>query len=222
MKNTIILLLISLMFTSCFEIKEEVNMFKDGSGEVIMTVDLSESKDNLKSYMQMEEFQGQRIPKPSEIDEYIERISNVLKRVEGLSNVQSTSDYEDFVFAFSGDFTDVDVLNKAVNTLSDEMSKSVSEAHRLKKDNFRQTKNQFQRLFDYPIDYSLYEKLGSMQQFVMESAHITSIYRFPQAVKSVSNGNAKLSSNRKAVMFRSTVAEIAKGNTKLANTISFF
>lgn len=221
-KIIFLLLLTSFFFTSCLEITEEVSMNADGSGSAVMTVNLSESKDNIKNYMSQEEYQGMKIPKVDEIKEMIAEVETVMRGVSGLSNVESKSNFEDFIFSFSGNFSDLNVLNTAVNTLAKELSKkSPMTQTPVIKDNFSYTKGNFKRHFDYPIDTEMYGKLGFMQQFLLENSRLVGIYRFPTAVKSQSNTNAKLSSSKKSVMLKTNLAQIAKGETSLENTISY-
>ena len=225
MKNIqffILLLFASLFFTSCLELTEEVSMNTDGSGSAVLTVNLSESKDNIKHYMSQEEYQGVKIPKIDKIKEIVAEMEDAMRSVKGLSNVESQTNFEDYVFSFTGDFANVEVLNTAVNTLVKEMSKkSPTGRTPLIKDNFSYTNGHFKRHFDYPIDTEIYNKLGFMEQFLLENARLVGIYRFPNTVKSKSNAKANLSPSKKSVMLKTNFAEIAKGETSLENVISY-
>lgn len=217
-----LLLLTMTFFTSCLELTEEVSMNKDGSGSTVLTVNLSESKDNIKHYMDQKEYQGMKIPQVSEIQSMIDEMETVMKGVDGLTNVQSNRNFDDFVFSFSGDFTDVDVLNKAVNVLAKEMSKkSPTGKTPVIKDNFSYAKGTFRRLFDYPIAAGVYDQLGFMEKFMLENARLVGIYRFPETVKTKSNDKASLSASQKSVMIKTTAAEIIKGQATMANEITY-
>ncbi len=220
MKQILFFLLLSLSFTSCIEIMEEVNLNADGSGSGVVTVNLSASKDNLKSYMDQGSYEGNQLPTQSEMEAEIEKLVNALQKVEGLSNVQSNSNFEDFVFKFSGDFKDIEVLNSMMGTVAKELSNQPLPKMMIK-DNFRYDGKEFKRLFDYPIDYTLYDRLPTMQRFILENTNLVSIYRFKQPVKQYSNRKARLSPTKKALMMMTTFAEIMKGETKIENTVSF-
>lgn len=208
--------------TSCLELTEEVKMNDDGSGSATLTINLSESKDNIKHYLSQEEYQGMKIPKISDIEASLVEMEAVMRNVSGLSNVQSQKNFEDYVFSFSGDFANVEVLNQAVNALVKEMSKkSPTGQVPIIKDNFSYKNGQFKRHFDYPIDTKLYDQMGFMQQFFMENARLTGIYRFPSTVQSTSNTKTSVSSSQKSVMLQTNVAEIAKGETTIENIIQY-
>ncbi len=55
----------------------------------------------------------------------------------------------------------------------------------------------------------------------METARIISIYRFKESIKTYSNRQARLSPTKRALMMICSPAEIAKGETTMANTITF-
>lgn len=213
------LLCLSFFFTGCFEIFEEVDMNNDGSGKVLLTINGSQSKQNLKNYMQQDQIQGIKIPKRAEIDQEIARIEEVLKRVKGISNVNTSTDYEEFILKVSGDFTDVQALNNAINTVSDALNRSAYET--IKKDNFAYAKNKFSRLFDYPMDKTIYDRLDFGTRFVLETAQLSSIYRFNKEVKNVTNTKSKISPSGKSVMLKSNLSGFVKGDVELANEVSF-
>ena len=107
MKNVVLfgaIMMLSVFATGCFEIREEVNMNSDGSGQLTLTVNMSESKTNLASYMKMDEVQGMEVPTKEEIEAEIERVKRALANSKGISNVSSSSDFENFIFKIKGDF----------------------------------------------------------------------------------------------------------------------
>ncbi len=216
------LLVASLFLTSCFELKEEISMNADGSGSMTLTINLSQSKQNLANFLKGGEFQGQKLPSKEEIIEKINEAKNILANVEGLSDIQNTTDFENFIFTFSGDFANVEALNNAVNILSEKMNETPYPVEKVR--NFSYGGNTFNRLFEYPVDPldpAEYEKLGSMERFVMESAKIVSIYRFENEVKSVNNQRAKVSPSKKAIKLEHSIADLVKGASTIETAVSF-
>ncbi|MEL6926184.1 MAG: hypothetical protein AAFO94_19230, partial [Bacteroidota bacterium] len=142
---------------------------------------------------------------------------SILKKMEGISNVQLTKDYNEFIFSVTGNFANVTALNKAVNGLAEKMNRSPFPT--LRRKNFSYTEGTFTRHFDYPVDAEAYGKLNSMVRYVMETARVVSIYRFAQPVRRQSNEKARVSPSKKAVMMMTTLGSIAKGETTPANTI---
>ncbi|MEM9819838.1 MAG: hypothetical protein AAF985_02150 [Bacteroidota bacterium] len=211
--------LVTLLLGGCFEIKEEVNVNNDGSGDLVLTIDMSASKENLANFMRKGEINGVKIPDQNTIEQEITRLKKVLKETKGISEVKSTSDYEAFVFTLSGNFTNTKALNKAINRSIAHFNEGLIPVP--KKDNFGFSSNQFTRYFKYRLRKGLYEKLDFGTRFVLDAARLTSIYRFKRPVKSVSNPNAQLSANSKAVRMSSSLAEIVRKEVTVANDISF-
>lgn len=219
---TTLLCLFLITFTSCFEVREEVKMNADGSGSVNLTIDLSQSKNNLTNYMKAGEVNGQKIPSQMEIEMELLKLKNVVSAIPGISNVGVEKDFKEFVFNLTGDFKDIKTLNNAVNTAVATMNKMPFPVKKFK--HFNYTDGKFSRLFEYTDDRMTeaeFDGLPSIPKLLMESAKVISIYRFETPVKKVTNKKAKLSPSKKAVMLEGNIAEFAKGEASLANDISF-
>ncbi len=211
------LAVILLANTSCFEILEEINVKKDGSGTASVKIDLSASKDNLAGYMEMDEVRGIRVPKKAEIDREIARVKDIIASVEGMSNIETSMDYEHFILRLSGNFKNLTAVNLAINTAAEALNKSPYPT--VKEDNFLLEDKMFYRLFNYPINTKLYEKLGTMERFVLESAKMVSIFRFEDNILDFSNRDARMSPNLTAILMESTIADLIKGTKTIENTI---
>src|SRR5690606_25627247 len=125
MKNLIQFLIFfsfSVFMSSCFEITEEVNMKNNGSGDVLLTINLSESKDNLKAFWKMDKVEGVDVPQKMEIDADIAKVKKALSAVKGISNVKTTANYEEFIFTVSSSFDNVNTLNKGINAVVSELN----------------------------------------------------------------------------------------------------
>ena len=217
MKKVLFFSFLALFFTSCFEIVEEVKMKADGSGQMIVTVNMSESKEDLKGYMDSGEVNGMTLPDQKELNTYLQRIEQTIESVSGMSNAVAKADFNEFIFTFTADFTSVKSMNLAVNKLTKELSRGM-----ISIDNkYEYANGKFVRSFGSMLSAEDYEKLPVMQRFVLESARMVSIYTFDKSVKKMSNQNAELSAGNKVVKFKSTLGEIAKGTKQVENTISF-
>lgn len=198
-------------------------MNDNGSGDVTLTVNLSESKDNLKAYWKMDQVQGVEVPKKDEIEEEIAKVKKALSAVKGISNVKSTADYDEFIFTISSSFDNVKTLNKGINTVVAELNRTPLPT--IKKDNFDFAPGKFTRLFSYASDLKFndeeYNNLNMSARFVMETARVVSVYRFNKPVKSFTNKKAQLSPSKKAIKFESNIADLIKGQASIENEIIF-
>ncbi|MFK8104549.1 MAG: hypothetical protein AB8G15_18640 [Saprospiraceae bacterium] len=213
------LLLLPLVFCSCFEMTEEVYVSKNGSGNALVTLNLSESKKNIANFMKMKEMDGMKIPSQEELEQRLNEVKQSLKRSKGITNVKTTDDFENFIFTFTADFDRVESLNKAINKVGEDLNKSTHPT--IKKDNFSFVKNRFTRLFDYDLKALNYEKLSAIQKMVAEAGRFVSIYRFDKEIKDHSNKKAKVSPSRKAIKIEHSLADILTGATSIKNIIKF-
>lgn len=198
-------------------------MKSDGSGDMLLTINMSQSKDNLKNYMQMEEVQGIKVPTRAEIDKEIANVKKTLAKVDGLSAVVINTDFEEFVFTVSGKFENVKVLNTAINKVASALNHTPFPI--IKKDNFDYSRGKFTRYFKYLKDLNFtqeeFNNLNFTARFIMESARYISVYRFDKPVKVVSNKKAEVSPSRKAVKMETNFAEILTGKKSIQNTITY-
>ncbi len=218
LKLTSILLLI-FCFSSCFEIREEVNMKADGSGEVIWVANFSQSKDNVRRYLTMDMVEGYKVPKPQEIEAFLNHVKVTLGNVEGISGVFTKADWSSYIFTVSARFSNVKSLNKAIITMSRHLDYVTLEP--VEKANFSFENERFSRLFDYPGKPKEFQELPSMQRYMLEKARMISIYRFEKNIAEFSNKKAQLSPSGKAIMLQVPLADLTKGTGTLENSIKF-
>jgi hypothetical protein len=208
-----------LLFTSCLEIREEVDLNVDGSGRILFTIDMRESKSNLSNYLRSGKVDGYAIPSQADIEKDLAKMKRSLSSVAGISEVDVQSDFQEFVFKIGMDFDKVSTLNLAINTAAQAMNKSPFPV--IKLDNFDFTERSFRRYFDYPIYWIDFNELSLMQQYLLESAKITGVYRFQRPVKACTNAKAQISPTKRAVLLQSSLSDLVKGNTSLVNSVIF-
>jgi len=218
MKNLFLALVSIVFLSSCFEILEEVDLNTDGSGTLSYTLNLSQSKTRIKSALLLDSVNGFKIPDEQQIRDKIEEAVSVLKKAEGLSGVKVVQDYEDYIFTFKCDFTNVDALNNATKYLNDNYRVNNADFTAKNHFSFDSDSNTFKRKGDYGSKANS-EEIDSEYLSALNSAKFTSIYRFNQEVESVSNSDAKISPNKKAVMLKYKAMEVATGKKSIENTI---
>ncbi|MFK8008585.1 MAG: hypothetical protein AB8H03_19660 [Saprospiraceae bacterium] len=220
--QTTLLFAILISFTSCFDVTEEVKMNADGSGELRLNIDLSQSKGNLAGYMAAGEINGVEIPSEAEIKSEIKKLKKALSKIKGISKVKAKSDFGEFVFEVTANFKNMKALNKAINASVKTFNQTPFPLPRFKHFSFKE--NKFSRLFNYTDERFTQEEFDGMMsvvRYLMESAKVVSIYRFEENVKNISNSKAKISPSKKAVMLEGNISEFATGKKTLENHISF-
>lgn len=211
------LLILPLFLNSCFEVREEVNVGDDGAGDFNLVVNLSQSKDQVKKYLQAEETNG--TVQDKNVESIFKHIKVVMEGVKGISNVVVNSDYEDYIFSVKADFTNVEVLNTAITTVSKSLDYLYIEP--IENKSFTNSGSTFSRLFDYPIDTEGFATLPGFAQFALESAKVISIYRFSKPIKDFSNKKAMVAPSGKAIKLETSVSDLGRGNGTMANEIMF-
>ena len=113
----------ALSLGSCLHIVEEVTMKKSGKGSYKLTLDMSEVKGMLDMVKSMtpdsvKTTEGEQNPSDmSQLGREMANVADVLKGVDGISNVTENNDTTAFVFGYSFDFASVDALNNALRMI---------------------------------------------------------------------------------------------------------
>lgn len=130
----------SLLLQSCFEIKEIVTINKDGSGTFTMAIDMSEVKAMIEGFSDGEEEGGNPL---GEMQEEYEETKAKLEVIEGISNIQFTTENDGYVITTSFDFVDIDALNTGMNVVYEDENEygERTEYYTLKRKNFERTSN---------------------------------------------------------------------------------
>src|SRR3982750_2374922 len=85
------------LFSSCFEVIEEISMRNDGTGDVVLTINLSQSRTKVASVMLLDSVQGYKVPSKQKIQQELSEAVAYLKKSEGISNVKSSSDFNSYI-----------------------------------------------------------------------------------------------------------------------------
>ncbi len=213
--------LVFFSFTSCFEIVEEVTLKKDGSGEMSFSINLSQSKTKLNSIMLMDSINGYKVPKKSDIDKAISKLTEHLKSTPGISNVKKSIDYKNFIFSISCSFSKIENINDiAIKAQQKYKIKDVDKSS-LKGFTFDVNNKIFKRFYSYnPKAKKEFLKLDKENREVMNNANYTCIYRFSEPIISNKNIHSKLSKSKKAVLLKMSFLDLVNGTKKLNNTIT--
>lgn len=214
-----LLLLLSFAFSlqSCFDLVEQLNLHTDGSGDIEFIVNMSKSKTRVSSILAMKTINGRPVPTQKEIQEKVKEIETLLKNSSAISNVSSTIDWNNYIATLKCNFRSIEALNKAVKAVSVKQKMNAGDVS----NSFMY--NATDKIFTRVNNFSLkdeYNKLSNADKEIFNNAFFTSIIRFDQNVKSVSNPSSKTSADKKAVMLREKVMDIVTGKTSIENKIN--
>lgn len=207
-------------FSGCFEILEEVTMKSNGSGTFTYTVNMSQSKAKLASVMALDSVDGHKVPKQNDVIDQIKKAQKTLQGISGITNVAPTWDFTNYIFVMKFDFNNTATLNHALLTLAQTMTKDKDKSKVPSTISaFAYASNVFSRKNEYNSKAEI-DKLKQKDLDILKTSTYTCIYRFESEVKSCSNADAKISSNKKNVMLKLNMLELLKGDKKIQNTIT--
>jgi hypothetical protein len=196
-----------LLLTSCFEITERIKHHDDQSGEYTLMVDFSKSWFKTKSAMWMEEVDGVKIPNEQEITKKLEDFKVKALKIEGITNVTTKTDFDQYVFIIKLNYANLKALNAVVNTINNQSN----QVH------FSSNAKSFERIASYPVPEKVVKDPKKKED--LEAASITAIYTFDKDVKAVENPNSRISPNKKTVFLKQSMYSVLKKSALMNNTI---
>ncbi len=214
-RNTLYIALL-LILSSCFEIVEDITFKNDGSGNLKVICNLSQSKSELNTLIRMDSSSGYRIPSKLEIDEHLDLTLKVLKSTEGLSNVTLKRDYTNWIFEIQAEFKSVKYLEEGLKKINDEFvgDRSYFQADALVYDG-----KSLVRDVKVPDEETRKYLNKPTEKRILSLAKYTTIYHFERPIVSCTNKNAKISPSRKAIMLQSNLINLINGEESIKNLI---
>ena len=138
-----------LCCTSCFDVLEEINLNQDGSGHMLVTFNLSKSKTKLASVMMLDSINGHKVPSEDDINEALKDIVDHLEKTRGISNIQNTKDFDNYIFTVSCDFKNIESVNGIFKDLIEKQNTKGATNFTTQNFSYDRTTKTFQRHFNY-------------------------------------------------------------------------
>ncbi len=219
MRTTTYLLLFAILLTcqSCFEIIEQVFLKADGSGDFQLVLNMSKSKTRLNSIIKMKTINGHDVPSKEEIKSKVADIERTLGKTAGISNVKSSTDFDNYIISISCNFNKVTQINNAVKNIYLKEDPKGKASERIY--DHDAAGNIFTRLNLFSFK-DAYKKLSNADKEVFTTANFTSIYKFENTVAATSNKETKVSPSKKAVMLKLNALDIITGKRSIENKIT--
>ena len=213
----ILLLLLSVCCSSCFEVIEDVTVKKDGSGNMKLTLNFSQSKTKIATILMMDSIRGHKVPGRGEIEERMQEAAAKLKTMKGISNVTQQTDFNNYIATISFSFRNTSDINNLTKKLLDEYEVNSNIAATYSYD---QEKAKFTR--DYKNSNEVkaqFDKMKERDKEVLKAASYISIFRFENVISSYSNQASRLAKNQQAIMQRLPLYDLVSGKADISNQI---
>lgn len=196
-----------LLLTGCFEITERIKHHDDQSGEYTLMIDFSKSWFKTKSAIWLEEVDGVKIPNEQEITQKLEDFKTKASKIDGISNVTTKTDFDNYIFIIKLNYANLKALNAVVNTINNQRDQI----------HFSGSVKNFERTASYPVPEKVVKDPKKKKD--LEEASIIAIYTFDKDIQFVENGNSKISKNKKTVFLKQNMYSVLKKSTLMNNTI---
>lgn len=204
--------------TSCFDILDKVNLNADGSGEYSIILNASKSKTRINSISKMETINGKKVPKKAEIQSQLNEAAAVFKTVPGISNVQTTADFTNYIIKLSCNFKKIENINEGIEKLKAKKILGKVIPANLYGNNIAAKTFTKNKINTFKSDY---EKLSKADQEVFSSAKYTNVLQFEKTIKSQTNTSYQISPNKKAMKLDGNLLDFILQKKPIHNTITF-
>lgn len=212
LKKITYLIFLLLLLTSCIEIIDDVTLNSDGSGKFAYTINLSQSKIDVNTYLSLEYYDGKKVLTRDELKQKIYDFRDMMNKQPGISECKATINETDFIIKLNCNFTSIEKLQDAIFTVVETMSqKSVTKEYWVTKSNDTITKK-------IPDFISGYKSLTDSEKTKLNSGVYISILRFDKLIKSSNNEVSVISKNQSAVLTRINALELSQ-NPSLSNNV---
>lgn len=205
------------ILSSCFQVVEEITLNNDGTGEVLLTINLSQSKTKVASVMLLDSVQGYKVPSRQKIQQELNEAVAYLRKTEGISNVKSTADFNNYIATISFSFKDVSNINNITKSIL--AKQKIKSANNSSYSYNKATKTFSRKYLAVANAKTEFNKLKSQDKAVFNGATYTSIYRFESPVTTTTNPASNISKSKKAVMLKSSIVDLINGKINVSNQI---
>lgn len=206
------------LLTSCFDFIEDINLNANGSGNIKATLNLSKSSTKVASLMKLKSVNGIQIPTKEKIKSETEDMIRILKNTAGISQVQYSLDFNNYIATVSCHFASVSALNNFSKALGTHFKSALGNNNSY---TYNAHTGTFIRTYTHsPVLSKEYARISETDRKYFNDAYYTQIVRFDKTVKSQQHASAKISSSAKAVLLKLKATDLASGKASLANTIT--
>jgi hypothetical protein len=214
-----VLLTFVIALTSCFEVREEIAIGKDGAGSYTFLIDMSSSKNIIDMAMSMQ-ISKDRTPFTqidSSFAKGVERLSNI----QGISNVQAVNNREQYVFGMTFDFQNIEALNTALNQSAQEQPENHSVFTFRKKELSRSERSVVSSLAEIEVLRSTPEGAAQVEAILQGASYVYVIRPKTGKIRSFSNKQGELQDNGKVFYYRVGLLDMMEKKVSPANTVKF-
>jgi hypothetical protein len=211
-------ILISMSFTGCIEIIEDLTINTDRSGAYKLTINLSASKMRVKSLMSMDSLRGKKIPGESDIKNAVRELVSFLNTQKGLSDAKSDINFDDLICKFSVQFQTLEDLQRGIHAFSSEkLDEPIDFFAVFELSSSRFKRNGIREL----IDEDWVQKIDKEDLEQLKESSLVLITRFDKPLEETEQLSVAISKNKLAGMFKTNLLDIIQHKVADDYTLHF-
>jgi hypothetical protein len=216
------LLLIIILFSSCFELREEIDLNKDGSGTYRLLLDMSQSKATIDLAQKMKQDDESNKNLTTTIDSTFAKSVMRFSQIKGISQAKDSVNKVDYVFGVLFKFENIEALNNAMAELNkDENGQSTLQeaVYSFKKNVFeRQNIYYFNNISDALKNKTEKEKAEQMRN-MFDGASYINLLKINGKIKKYSNSKAELDYTKTVLRLAVPLPDAIEGKAALGNVV---
>ena len=205
----------TLLLQSCFEIVEQLFLKNDGSGNLQLVINMSKSKTKLNAIMKMKTVNGHKVPDKNEVTQQVAAIEQKIRGTAGISNVNTSLDFENYIATLTCDFINVSCLNAGIKNIAQKQRRKQEIANVYEYNGARKTFSRLNKL----LIKNEYEEMSNADKEIFATAMYTGIFKFEREITSASNKDGRISANKKAVMVKLNALDVINNKKTIENKI---
>jgi len=208
-------------FTGCIEIFETIVFADNGGGHVQQKIDMSQMAAMMESLkgMDKDKKEGEVEKKeenPGAAGEEMVKGWEELKEIEGITNVSIYQDTVQMIYIVDYDFANESALNKAMSKREQSSTKQ-KDLYTIEKSSITRSENSTMG----DLMESENEETAEMMKTMLADMKYHLSITVPGKIKSVSNKNAKISSDDKTITLEATFKDMTDKTTSLGMKINY-
>ncbi len=207
--------LVTLSFTACFDITEEITVAKSGSGQYVTIIDASKLAEQMTLFAAFDTT-GEMIPRMKySLDSTFSTTWDGYRAVAGITNVKVDTSKQ-YVYKLTMDFKEVKALNAALNKgkTTDQQDAYAWEKGKLIR------KDLALNLGDIGAGMEDESQKEMLKGFLKDMTYKI-VFHLPESVKKSSNEAATVSADKKTVTLDMNMLDIMDKKVKLGNEITY-
>ncbi len=220
--SLLIVALVSLALTGCFEIEEKVHFNRDNSGTFSLTIDMSQMKTMMDAMgVDMNQLEGEENPLTS-MESQLNGEVEEMNAIAGISNTRSEVDEENIIVSLIFDFRDIDALNAGMNKVFKSGEEKADETFYTKRSNRIIRTAVFNNVNEIKQEMESSGESQGMNPEVMFSDMSYSVtMEFDREIESMSNSDYHLNEEGNSATFTYYFFKPESEDMEVENAVSF-